>query len=347
MRCTPLRGAILAGFAALALSGCENSGEITEPLAEWQVQSASLDQVTPQDLVPYHSVARAVAMALDDDVVRGELLRSMRMSQYNENKLVLQDFLERAESLPIRNKVGTDGLLKRLAAALPIDVDFYAPSREQRRSWTGSDDYLVAAIGDPDADRALALSPDGSSQIITSPDAGVDIVFVIHPAEHKTEYPNRSPLEGDRIEDPPGPTPLFQQCQEEWCSGGGGGGEPPPLPPGTYMDKIMVYFGDGIFAGDPEIRFETWKDGDTHVTDSDTLSVEKNAWVYHRMKIYNQSASSNVDLTADLWEVDDWLTGADDYEGESIPSITAGVIYNSWDALTQSNMAKYEISIGS
>ncbi len=356
MRCITLRGAILGSLFALVLSGCEGSGEITEPLAEWEVQSASLSQVSLQDLTPYHSVARAVALALDDEVVRGELLRSMRMSQYNENKLVLQHFLGRAESSSLRNEVGTDDLLERLAAALPGDVDFYAPSREQRRSWTGSDNFLVAAVGDPDADRALAFGPEGASQIITSlDDASADIVFVIHPAEHKTEYPNRNPRDGDRIEDPPGPA-LFQQCNEEWCSGGGGGAPPPPFPPGTYENQILPCFNDGPFGGNLEIYFITRDDNGVDFKTTPRSGVVPNSWNAPRIKIWPAAASSSLSLTVHLWEDDpDIGIGGDDDKGQA--TVNAAGVYSSIDIFGESGgcegsayhniiWANYEIIIG-
>ena len=331
------RRAILGSLVALTIVGCERSGEVTEPLAEWTEQSASLSVASSQDLAPYHSVAHAIALALDDDVVRRQLLQSMRSSKYSERKLVLQHFLKRAESSSLRTAVadglgGTDNLLSQLAAELPGEVDFYAPSREQRRAWTGSDEVLVAAIGDSDSEQALAFATNGTSQIITGLDnPGIEIVFVIHPAEVKNEYPNRDLGGGDRIEDPPVPGALFKTCNDpETCGGGGGGGPPPPPPPpGTYETSIYPCFGDGIFSGEPEIFFITGDDYGA-IKQTPTVSVIPFQLNYVRLKIFDSSASSSHRLVAVLWEDDSGFLDQDDEKGQAI--IFGDGVYASIDA---------------
>jgi hypothetical protein len=94
-------------------------------------------------------VAKSLATGLREPRARTLLRDAMRASRYTDHKLVLQDFVATTEGKQIvsyaaaAEGVTTDELLAAIRT-LPR-LDFYIPSREQRRSWTGTDNLIVTA----------------------------------------------------------------------------------------------------------------------------------------------------------------------------------------------------------
>lgn len=152
---------------------------------------------------------------------------------------------------------GTSATVRDLVERLPGRMDFYVPLPEQRRSWRGSSDVVVAAILDPDATEAVGFDTQGRGTLLFSPaDAGASAFFIIHPAEHKSAQA-RLLTEGETIEElqastATGVVMLAATCGPnalEGCTGGGGTGcVANPQLFGTYVCEISVVFGDGLSA---------------------------------------------------------------------------------------------------
>ena len=87
--------------------------------------------------------------------VRAAVRDAMRASPLTEHKLALREFVATAQGevllMAAANEVGI-GIddLRASVAKLP-DLDFYVPAREQRLTWQGGDDYLVAVSLDAHA----------------------------------------------------------------------------------------------------------------------------------------------------------------------------------------------------
>ncbi|MDT8435619.1 MAG: hypothetical protein RRA92_02580 [Gemmatimonadota bacterium] len=357
--------------AVIAFSGCRD--EPTGPTPSADSPTAGRDAVAsavhPDQLEPVQRVARTIAMALADSDVRTNLIQQMRGSAYNEHKLVLNPSAARAAESSLtqaaRSACGGATCLEELLVSLGFEVDFYVPSETQRRTWTGSGRYLVAGLSDPDAEIALAFDASGQSRWITSLDnPGFDVVLVLHPAEPKSETERTRQPEGATIEDATDPRTEvlsseahFQVCPDpEVCGGVGGGGPPPPgsdppPPPvtGTFVERIFVEFGDGIFAGEPEIYFISGSEfSGPQGFVSATRDVKKKQWVTLNLLITTEEPALHGPILALLFESDgDFLNDGDDPKGESVPLITGSGSYLSVDRFRQRNEAVYDVAITS
>jgi hypothetical protein len=132
----------------------------------------------------------------------------MRKSPLTEHKLVLQDFIrtppgERLVRTAAARSGRPAGQLSAKIALLP-PIDFYAPFREHRLSWRGTQDVLVAAAGGPDADTASAFGAEGESVIV---DARLGVparpILLLQRAERKSLRVAPQPdVPGEVIEEP-------------------------------------------------------------------------------------------------------------------------------------------------
>lgn len=95
------------------------------------------------------TVSGAVAAALAEPQVRADVRDAMRASPLVEHRLAFRAFLESRQGGSLlgamARAMGTDhaGVLRSIAQ-LP-DLDFYVAAREDRRTWTATDNVAVAA----------------------------------------------------------------------------------------------------------------------------------------------------------------------------------------------------------
>lgn len=112
-------------------------------------------------------VARAFGLALSSPALRMGVLRAMRASPWVEHKLVLSDFLltpsGRARLAAGASAIGTtaEELAATIAALPPMDL--YVPSREDRRTWRGTSDIVVAVALGADLSSVTGYSVSGGA----------------------------------------------------------------------------------------------------------------------------------------------------------------------------------------
>ena len=133
-------------------------------------------------------VSRAIATALNGQRVRVAVRDAMRDSPWDVHQISLREYLESpaggvllaAAALAAGEAPGTFAARVR---ALP-DLDFYVPSREQRKTWTGAGSVVLAAALDPEDGEVFGFGPDGRS--VAEPlraEAAGHTVMLLHPAE--------------------------------------------------------------------------------------------------------------------------------------------------------------------
>lgn len=145
-------------FALLALAGCadERSTPLSPSTESMPLTSASSAGTANRAEVDAagQKVAQAFALAMADANVRVMVRNSLRASPFNEHKLVLQEFLatrdgERLLAAAAKASGLEVNVLTALVAQLP-SMDFYAPVREHRLAWKGSEDVVVGFTVDQD-----------------------------------------------------------------------------------------------------------------------------------------------------------------------------------------------------
>lgn len=181
---TKVFSAAVLGATSIAFSGCDKTA--TEPPS---IRKALTPSVSAPNSV--QTIARAIALAMNDENVRFSVRNAMRKSELNEYKLVLQDFARTPEGAQLLSASAaslqtTQSQLASTIANLP-SLDFYVPFEAHRLSWNGSSDIIVATTFDPDA--AVVTAYGTSGQIVTLEKAnGVPTspLIMLHPAEPKS-----------------------------------------------------------------------------------------------------------------------------------------------------------------
>jgi len=289
-RITPT--AVLA--ATLLVLGCTDAERAHNPVAPEVPGLHALAYNSPHE-ADAHQLARAFAMAMADADVRAHVRNALRASPYVEHKLLLQEFVQTPSGRHLVEAAGrTSGLgrsgVEQLVAGLPA-MDFYAPFREHRLSWKGTEDVVVGATMNQKNSRFTAFAAAGTSVgYDAATGAPKSAVLIFHPAEVKDLRINRQrALQGDVIQDPDdgeiggaileyvadGSVVERQladlsanelglmyiqppDCHEPHSGvevramcGGGGGSTG-----GTVFQRFRIYFEDGV--GSAEVRFRTF-----------------------------------------------------------------------------------------
>jgi hypothetical protein len=187
--------------------------------------------------------------------------------------------------------------LTALVAQLP-PMDFYAPVREHRLAWKGSEDVVVGFTVDQDNPLLTSFTPDGA-KLTYNARAGVPsrAVLILHPAERKYRRAgSRANRSGETIQDANETSETIGiSCVE--CvqnpgdnEGGGGGGSTDPCFNGATggfhfcIREFITYPGDAW--GDAEVDFgmhQGYKSG--FIANTVYGSVKQNSWhrVAHRI----------------------------------------------------------------
>jgi len=354
----------LAGLA----TGCSDGG-FTEPLdgaIDAAVAEVALTTIADEREDAIEALSRSVALALAEPEARTAIIREMRGSPFHEHKLLLGSFLESDVGGALLDAAhGRGGAsrqdLAELVARFPGDLDFYVASKDQRRSWAGSQRLLVAGVTSDDATEARAFDPDGNSLVISSLDVpGYDVIFSIHPAEPKISV-DRPQAGGTETIEVSSSVQMITGtanavCEVEVCDGGGGGGGGGSGGGGststfTRVNRIQPNFYDCFLCGDLELYFRVENVNVAH----DTSTTPIFSAVPHENNIVNvhlhdESANSGVSplvLQAHLWESDnEFPGGGDDPKGESLPDIGGSGSYISWDPFIQDSWGGYNVIVG-
>jgi hypothetical protein len=274
--------------ATFAAACSDNQLTPTAPAAD---PSVAASVAVTQEQEALDQIARAVALALQDQGLRQRIKNDMRASRYQEHKLDLSSYL-RGESggillAKMAKETGRsrDELLALLGGVRPLEM--YFPVRAHREGWTGGADLQVlghlTASGDPTAAYALT----GASVSVAGDVAPLTPTLAI--VQRETDF--SEPLDMSRIRnvrdkggqsigtyvqamsycEPIGSEVTIQSEQTIECGGGGGGyvggGTTTPTTPryrssqGYGLREVMTEYKqsgslDGWFQGDPEMYVE-------------------------------------------------------------------------------------------
>lgn len=279
----PRRGlAMLLVGGTLFAAGCDS---ITEPQA-LRTPAADANVTVAAAQADFDAVARAMAVAMQDRSVRIAVRDAMRDSPWNEHKVVLQELLAAPEGGAVLAAAAaaagkTPAQLMAVLATMPA-LDFYAPSRDVRRTWQGTPNVVVTGTQNPEAGRFVTFGTDGQQAAAASRGQAV---LMLHPAEPKLRRSRpqargqgeviQAPGDGERAETvtwfyPNGDSVVVTvddvvAGREPSFSVVGTGtiltaGTVTPTPvnpsPSTYayLDEFDLNFGDG--AGNVELRIE-------------------------------------------------------------------------------------------
>jgi hypothetical protein len=133
-------------------------------------------------------IAHAVAVAMEQEEVRLAVRDAMRDSPWDVHQISLQEFATSAQGAGLVRAAAAAGnetpgaFLERLQS-LP-DLDFYVPSRVQRRTWRGTPGAVVAASVNAESGRMHAFGPNGKAvPDVLDGGTGNRLVLLIVPAE--------------------------------------------------------------------------------------------------------------------------------------------------------------------
>jgi hypothetical protein len=135
-------------------------------------------------------VSKALATALNRQNVRVAVRDAMRDSPWDVHQISLREYLDSPAggvllAAAARAAGEAPAAFAARVRALP-DLDFYVPSREQRKMWTGAGSVVLAAALDPEDGQVFGFGPDGRSvaEPLGAGGAG-HTVMLLHPAESR------------------------------------------------------------------------------------------------------------------------------------------------------------------
>ncbi len=250
------------------------------------------------------TIARLVAVAMDNEPARQHLKRDMRAAPFREHKLELSSYLKSKDGKALLDRMvalssgGESELFGTLAAIRPLE--FYMPVAKHRESWTGKGDVLVVSQLD-ESGPLVAFDERGSEIVVDRKTAPEQPVLSIVPVETRFDQPmpaaasrNAGDLNGAAI----GtlqvvnlqPSSLIA-CGET-CGGGGSGGSTPSIPPGLYLEfSRIIDAKEPWFRGEPEIEVHVQGPTTTLApTYADDLSCS-GEHAYDVRKVFNQDGA--------------------------------------------------------
>ena len=182
-----------SGIIVLAyLTACSaDPTGLTPTSTDLSIQSASPEEAT------IDFVTRAIAFGMKDQANRTAVRNAMRASLVTEHKLVLQDFAQTPAGRTLlmsgaqRLNVSFDSL-ENAITRLPA-LDFYVPSRDDRRSWRADAALRVGFVARQRGARFRAYDPGGGVVEIVTSIPRKEATFVLQPAERKSRRINPQP----------------------------------------------------------------------------------------------------------------------------------------------------------
>lgn len=272
--------------AAALTAACSDSQ--SAPTAPASLNVAASAATSEQETL--NQIARAVALALQDQGLRQRIKNDMRGSAYDEHKLDFRSYLHGQSGGILLAKMAKETgrsreeLLALVGQVRPLEM--YFPVKEHREDWTGGADLQVlghlTASGDPTA--AFALT--GASVPVPGKVAPATPTLVI--VQRETDFSKPLDLSKMRNVRDKGGQSIGTYCEQEQelisqsvgddqsiacepIGSGGGGYTPPPTTtpvPARYrtsqgygLREVMTEYRqhgdlDGWFQGNPEIYVE-------------------------------------------------------------------------------------------
>lgn len=245
----------------LLLSGvfyaCE--GPPTEPPSS---TSATLTTESPQPVV---TLAKHIALALNNPDARQALNESFNNSEVKEGKILLTEESRIAYYVAETTQATRQELSTWLEQSFPIEM--YLPVDEHRSSWNGGSDLLVAAAVDEDTD-PVGFNIQGERRDLDLDQVPSTPTIVLTLAESFTSDGAVEPGARVSTKSNSGPGVNADPCLESQkygsassdpCSGGGGGGSSSggdDGPDGLYMKANEIEnLNEPWSSGDPELTF--------------------------------------------------------------------------------------------
>ena len=287
-------------FALFAsLTGCADPvGRAVAPSAGKEIVAESAPPSAER--VALTTIARLVAVAMDNEPARQHLKRDMRAAPFREHKLQLTSYLKSKDGRALLDRMvalssgGESELFGTLAAIRPLE--FYMPVAKHRESWTGERDVLVVSQLD-ESGPLVAFDERGSQVVVDRKTAPEQPALSIVPVETRFDQPmpvatsrNASDLNGAAIGtlQVANLQPASLMACSETCSGGGGG-TTPSIPPGLYLEfSRIIDAKEPWFRGEPEIEVHVQGPTTTLApTYADDLSCS-GEHAYDVRKVFNQ-----------------------------------------------------------
>lgn len=266
----------------LAMTTACRDSQAVDPTAS-QASISRLQAEAPQSGL--ETVAKGLALALDEPQIRRALKERMRLSRFREHKLPLQDSL-------LRSSAGI-ALLNRAAARLKISraemvntvnalppIELYMPVRAQRGRWNGENGVLVVAAMSEDAS-PVAFTAAGQRLLLSKVTAPETPAIVLTLQELRSSDTVSAPTSVQLSVASPALLPIGPPgCQEARavpvntdamsveagpCDQPPPGSYPPAWPnlgalpnrPGVYMQAMKIYNNhEPWYRGDPELEFQ-------------------------------------------------------------------------------------------
>jgi hypothetical protein len=314
-------GATLA-LGILLLSACADEPTVVAPAASSSAVSAADERENLNEL------ARAVALALQDQGLRQRVKNDLRESRFNaEHKLEFTRYLNRESGGILLAKMAKETgrsraeMLALLGAVRPLE--FYMPVQEHRESWRGGADLLVASLLDDESEAPVAFTLAGARLLLSPETPPQTPVLGLVPVETDftrpldPEVPNRNDQGGHTI------GTYCETCLIEDGGSSGGGGSSKPA--GLYM--TLTYIEDdgeawlksapeieahvhGLYlASDPE-RAKDWACSGAKQTGWRYFDQNDPKWtgdvlLFTKAQIDSANAVSNEGYNVMLWEDDD------------------------------------------
>lgn len=198
---------VLGLATAVTLNACGDFPAATSPpagdqaatLQEPAVSAVSVDQ----DYA--NTVARSIAMAMNDRAVQVHIRNAMRDSRYQEHKLDLRAFLQENSSRLLLTRAAaaagmSQGEFVQLVEGLPR-LEFYVPDKAHRLQWSPGQPFAVSAVVNPEeltSPVAALYEPTGGVRNVNVvQNMPQDAVFFLLPVEADFSRPPPFPVVGD------------------------------------------------------------------------------------------------------------------------------------------------------
>ena len=256
------------------LSGCADS--VSSPVGPGTTRDVSADVAAASsstERLALTTIARLVAMAMDNPATRQRIKRDMKAAPFREHKLQLGTYLRSDDGKALLNRmVSADGgtksdLLATLDAIRPLE--FYMPVSKHRESWTGAADVLVVSqLGESEA--IVAFDEKGGEVELDRNVAPAQPTLSIVPVETRFDRPMTA-AKSKNVRDQNGSAigtlvTVNESAPVSCMSLCGGSGEdvldpttpyfpPPSGPAGLYLEFSRILDAkEPWFRGDPEIE---------------------------------------------------------------------------------------------
>jgi hypothetical protein len=300
--------ALLAAFVACADPATRTVGLGAPKNAQIQPIPSSPDE----ERAALSTVARLVAVALDNEPARQHLKRDMRAAPFHEHKLELVPYLRSKDGKPLLDRMarasgGSEIELLRILSGIRR-LEFYMPVATHRESWTGSSDVLVVSQLD-EAEPIVAFDESGAEVALDLKTAPEQPTLSIVPVETRFDQP-MPPIASRNVRDKNGSAigtlePIKPKSSnlvacDDPC--GGGGGSNLAILPGLYLEfSRLMDMKEPWVRGDPEVEVhihgptsvaaptygENLSCSGEHVSDSNKYFDQNGAFWQGRVLLYS------------------------------------------------------------